>query len=284
VSADSNAVLTLIDLALAEDIGSGDVTTEWTIPTDAVTSGKVIARQRGVISGLDVARKVFARVDGAITLDAAIRDGDTVNVDQVFATAQGPARGILSGERTALNFLRHLSGVATLTGRFVREIEGTGARIVDTRKTTPGFRTLEKAAVRHGGGSNHRTGLYDMILIKDNHIAATGGLTEAVTRCRERLQTHVHALKIEVEAATLDQVDEATRLPVDRIMLDNMSLETMRKAVDRIRAAGRPIEIEASGALNLDRVRSVAQTGVDIISIGALTHSAPALDISLDIA
>lgn len=284
---DSDDTRALIDRALAEDVGAGDVTTEWIIPPEARATGRFMAKEPGVVAGLDVARLVFERIDPQLRFRARVEDGYRVEAGQAFAEAAGPARGILTGERTALNFLRHLSGVATLTARFVEAVEGTGARIADTRKTTPGMRRLEKAAVRAGGGINHRFGLYDMILIKDNHIAAAGGITSAVTRCRERRRTIQPDLKIEVETASLAQVEEAARLPVDRIMLDNMTPDEMREAVALVRrltASGRPIEIEASGAITLDRVRAVAETGVDLISIGALTHSAPALDISLELA
>jgi nicotinate-nucleotide pyrophosphorylase (carboxylating) len=281
-----DSILFLIDRALAEDIGTGDVTTDWIILAEATARARFIAKQPGIIAGLDVARLTFGRIDPAIRLDAFMGDGSRVAAGQAFAEVAGPVRGILSGERTALNFLRHLSGVATLTSRYVEAVAGTKAAIADTRKTTPGFRLLEKAAVRAGGGINHRFGLYDMILIKDNHIAAAGGITAAVTRCRERLRGVRSGLRIEVEAATLEQVREAAGLTVDRIMLDNMSLEQMRQAVEIVRTGakrGRAIELEASGAITLERVRAVAETGVDLISVGALTHSAPALDISLDI-
>lgn len=283
----NNDVLALIDRALAEDIGGGDVTTDWVIAPEARTTARFITKQSGVVSGLDVVRMTFEQIDPAIRMDCPLRDGDRIESGLVFAGVSGPTRAILSGERTALNFIRHLSGVATLTNRYVQAVEGTQVTIIDTRKTLPGFRLLEKAAVRAGGGGNHRFGLFDMILLKDNHIAAAGGITAAVTLCRERMRTRRTDLKIEVETATLAQVEEAMALPVDRIMLDNMPLERMAAAVHLIRSNGtqrRRIEIEASGAITLERVRAVAETGVDLISIGALTHSAPALDIGLDIA
>lgn len=277
---------TLIDQALVEDIGSGDVTTEWIIPADAVTIARFVAKEGGIISGLDIARLIFERLDSNNRIRMPIQDGAHVSAGQSFAEVHGSTRSILTGERTALNFLRHMSGVATLADRYNRAVSGTGVRIVDTRKTTPGLRRLEKEAVRAGGGHNHRIGLYDMILIKDNHIAAAGSITSAVNRCRERMNEQGDTLKIEVEAETHDQVSEAAGLMVDRIMLDNMSLDAMRTAVALVRrmTSGRGyIELEASGAITLDYVRAVAETGVDMISIGALTHSAPALDISLDI-
>lgn len=278
-------LLALIDRALAEDIGAGDVTTVWTVPADVRATGRLMAKRPGVIAGLEVVRLVFQRIDPRLQLRVSIQDGDRVEPGQRFADISGPVGGILTGERTALNFLQHLSGIATLTARYVSAVAGTSAQIADTRKTIPGLRQVEKYAVRMGGGMNHRLGLYDMILIKDNHIAAAGGITRAVERCRQQMHAHGSALKIEVEAETLAQVEEAARQMVDRIMLDNMSLDDMRAAVALVRrmtASGRPIELEASGAIVLDRVRAVAETGVDLISIGALTHSAPALDISLE--
>lgn len=278
--------LFLINRALAEDIGTGDVTTIWTIAAEAQGSAHFIAKQAGVVAGLDVVRLTFDCIDPSIRFTAFVNDGAPVEPGQVFAEVHGPIRGLLSGERVALNFIRHLSGIATLTNRYVRAVAGTGASIIDTRKTTPGFRLLEKAAVRSGGGVNHRFGLYDMVLIKDNHIAAAGGLTAAVTRCREGLQSTRSKLRIEIETETLEQVKEALGTPVDRIMLDNMSLSDMHEAVALIRSSVSqrgPVEIEASGAITLERVRDIAETGVDLISIGAVTHSAPALDISLDI-
>ena len=276
----------LIDHALAEDIGDGDVTTLWTIPDDAATSGRFISRKAGRIAGLEAAHLTFERLDTTMRFQADVRDGDRIEAGRVFAEIHGSARSVLTGERTALNFLCHLSGIASLTDQYVRAVAGTGVRIVDTRKTTPGFRVLEKEAVRAGGGSNHRFGLYDMVLIKDNHIVAAGGITAAVNRCRDVMTEQQTDLKLEVEVETLDQVREAAALMVDRIMLDNMSPETMRSAVAQVRketAEHGHIELEASGAITLEHIRETAETGVDLISIGALTHSAPALDISLEI-
>ncbi|MBM3262438.1 MAG: carboxylating nicotinate-nucleotide diphosphorylase [candidate division Zixibacteria bacterium] len=274
----------LIDRALREDVGDGDITTEWTIPPDACATARFIAKQPGVAAGLEMAGMVFERLDPRVRMTQTMRDGDRVEIGQILAEVSGPARAILSGERTALNIVRHLSGVATLTRRYVEAVAGTGTAILDTRKTTPGMRRLEKAAVRAGGGVNHRVGLFDMVLIKDNHIAAAGGITQAIMRCRERIKPD-EPVKIEVETATLEQVREAVSLPIDRIMLDNMPLDLMRRAVEIVHSDGsaRRIELEASGAITLERVRDVAETGVDMISVGALTHSAPALDISLDI-
>jgi len=276
----------LIDCALAEDIGGGDVTTLWTIPNDAATSGRFTSRTAGRIAGLEAARLTFERLDMTMRFQAEVRDGDRIEAGRVFAEIDGATRSVLTGERTALNFLRHLSGIASLTDQYVGAVAGTGVRIVDTRKTTPGFRMLEKEAVRAGGGDNHRFGLFDMVLIKDNHIAAAGSITAAVNRCRSHMTEQQKVLKIEVEAETLDQVREAAGLKVDRIMLDNMSPDTMRTAVAQVREASTGhghIELEASGAIMLEHVRGIAETGVDLISIGALTHSAPALDVSLEI-
>jgi nicotinate-nucleotide pyrophosphorylase (carboxylating) len=269
----------IVDLALAEDIGGGDVTSDATIPADAWGRGAFIAKAPGVLSGLDAAALVFARVDPDIQFVPFLRDGDRLTPGAMIATVEGPARGLLAGERVALNFMQRLSGVATQTARFVEAVAGTRARIVDTRKTTPGLRALEKAAVRHGGGHNHRFGLSDGMLIKDNHLAAVGGperVAKAVRLARERAP---HSLRIEVEVTTLDELAEALASGADVVLLDNMTLDQMRRAVAI--TAGRAL-LEASGGVTLDRVRAIAETGVDVISSGALTHSAPAVDISLE--
>lgn len=272
--------LALIDLALAEDVGSGDVTTIATVPADRVATARVLVKQAGVLSGLAVARAVFERVDPRITLSARMEDGSAVRPGDVVATLDGPARGILSGERVALNFLQRLSGVATVTAEYVAAVAGTRARVIDTRKTTPGMRTLQKAAIRHGGGHNHRLGLADGVLIKDNHLAAVGGpdrIARAIAAAREHAP---HTLKIEVEVTSLDELEQALLAGADVVLLDNMDIPTMAAAVRR--AGGRAL-LEASGGITLDTVRAVAETGVDLISAGALTHSAPALDISLEL-
>ncbi len=266
----------LIDLALAEDIGPGDATSEAILPPDLCLRAHIIAKQAGVVAGLPVAEAVFRRVDPSVQFTARVSDGARVEAGTVLAEVEGPARSLLAAERTALNFLQRLSGIATLTRRFVEAVAGTRAVILDTRKTHPGWRALEKYAVRMGGGQNHRMGLYDMILIKDNHIAAAGSITEAVRRARAARPD----LPIEVEVKNLDELREALELPVDRIMLDNFDLESIRIAV-RI-AAGR-VPLEVSGGVTLERVAELAATGVDYISVGALTHSAPALDISMDV-
>lgn len=269
----------LVARALEEDIGEGDWTTLWTVDADDVARARIIAKAPGVIAGLQMAAAVFLHIDRRVRFDPHVADGDAVSPGDIAASLAGPARAILSGERTALNFLQRLSGIATLTRRFVDAAAGTGVRILDTRKTTPGWRTLEKAAVRAGGGQNHRFGLHDMVLIKENHVAAAGGLRAAVERVRE---ANDRGLSVELEVRDLTELDEALATGVDRILLDNMTLDTMRQAVTRAHELGpaRP-QIEASGNVNLDTIRAVAETGVDAISVGALTHSAPALDLSL---
>lgn len=269
----------IVDLALAEDLGTGDVTTLATVPADRQARGAMLVKASGVISGLEAAAYTFRRVDPAIVFTPLVKDGDAVEHGKLIAELSGPARGLLIGERVALNLLQRLSGVATLTAKFVAETAGTRAKVVDTRKTTPGLRVLEKAAVRHGGGHNHRVGLSDGVLIKDNHLAAVGGpdrVTQAIAAARAFAP---HTIKIEVEVTTLAEVREAVAAGADIILLDNMDLPTMRDAVAII--AGRAL-VEASGNVRLETVRAIAETGVDLISAGALTHSAPALDISLN--
>jgi quinolinate synthase len=267
----------IIRRALDEDIGFGDVTSSWTLPDELHLRGKVIAKATGVVAGLEVARMVFAALDPKVQFHRLVEDGSAVAPGDVLATVQGPIKSILSGERVALNFLQRMSGTATMTRQYVDAVRGTKAAILDTRKTTPGLRILEKMAVRLGGGQNHRFGLYDMVLIKDNHIAAAGSISMAV----QAVQAHnTSGLKVEVEVKNLAELRDALELNVDRIMLDNMDPETMRQAVTL--TAGR-VELEASGGITLQNAAAVAQTGVDYISVGALTHSAPALDISLDI-
>jgi nicotinate-nucleotide pyrophosphorylase (carboxylating) len=263
--------------ALAEDIGDGDITTLSTIPEEMRLTGRFLAKESGVVAGVQVVWRAFALLDPRVELLVLIGDGLCVERGQVIARVSGPGRAILSGERVALNFLQRMSGIATATSRYVAAIEGTHATILDTRKTVPGLRVLDKWAVRLGGGSNHRIGLFDMVLIKDNHIAAVGSITEAVGRVRAN---DPRSRPIEVEVTNLDQLAEALALPIDRILLDNMPPDVMREAVSM--ADGR-IPLEASGGINLDSVREVAETGVDFISVGALTHSVEARDISLDL-
>ena len=267
----------IIRAALAEDLGDGDVTTLNTIPAGARLVGDFLVKARGVLAGLQVVQRVFVLLDPAVEFRALAADGDRVDRGDILGVVTGPGRAILSGERVALNLLQRMSGIATATRRYVDAVAGTRAVILDTRKTAPGLRVLDKWAVRLGGGQNHRIGLYDMALIKDNHIAAVGSITEAVRRVREGDQRH---RPIEVEVTNLDQLREALALPIDRILLDNMSHEMMRAAVEL--AAGK-IPLEASGNVNLDTVAAIAATGVDFISVGALTHSVKALDVSLDL-
>jgi nicotinate-nucleotide pyrophosphorylase (carboxylating) len=272
--------LALIDLALAEDLGSGDITTLATVPAERQSHGRVLVKQAGVLSGMATVRAVYARVDPGVVVAELISDGSVVAPRDVVATVEGPARALLSGERVALNFLQRLSGVATTTREYVRRVEGTRARIIDTRKTTPGMRTLQKEAIRHGGGFNHRLGLADGILIKDNHLAAIGSpdrIAIAVAAARARAP---HTLKIEVEVTSLDELEQALAAGADVVLLDNMDIPTMAEAVRR--TAGRAL-LEASGGITLDTIREIAETGVDLISVGALTHSAQALDISLEL-
>ena len=267
----------LVRAALAEDIGPGDITSILCIPAGTRATAVMLAKQPGVIAGLAIAEMAFHLIDPEAVWEAHLSDGARVGEGRIpLATITGDARALLTAERVALNFVQRLSGIATLTARYAALTIGTHARIADTRKTTPGLRMLEKYAVRAGGGFNHRLGLYDAVLIKDNHIKAAGSIALAVAAARAHVS---HTMKIEVEAATLKMVDEALHVKADIILLDNMDTETMRAAVQTI--AGRAIS-EASGGLTEARIAEVAATGVDILSIGALTHSAPALDISLD--
>jgi nicotinate-nucleotide pyrophosphorylase (carboxylating) len=267
---------TIVRRALQEDVGAGDVTSTWTIPTGRTGRGVLLCKAEGVLAGLQVAGEVFAQVSADLKAQAR-SDGDLIAPGDRIATVQGPMAAILTAERTALNLLQRMSGIATMTRHYVEAVTGTKAVILDTRKTVPGLRLLDKWAVRTGGGQNHRMRLDDMVLIKDNHIAASGGITRAVERVRKH---NVQELSIEVEVKTWAQLEEAVPLQLDRIMLDNMSLDEMRRAVEWV--AGR-VPLEASGGITLDTVRAVAETGVDYISVGALTHSVTALDISLEV-
>jgi nicotinate-nucleotide pyrophosphorylase (carboxylating) len=263
--------------ALEEDLGqAGDITTDPIIPPHATAEAEIVARKEGVIAGLDLAAASFKALDPDAQFVADVADGAHVVAGARLARVQGKARALLTAERTALNFLGHLSGIATLTAAYVAAIEGTKARIACTRKTTPGLRAFEKYAVRAGGGINHRYGLYDAVLVKDNHIAAAGGLAPALAKLRVRAG---HLVKVEVEVDTLDQLDEALRFPIDAVLLDNMDVATLKKAVAMVE--GRVLT-EASGGVNLETVRKIAETGVDLISVGALTHSAPRLDLALE--
>ena len=271
----SEEILASIRVALKEDIGSGDATTDSIVPRDARMKGQILAKQAGVLAGLDVAQAAYHLFDAEITVQAQVEEDARVEKGQILAFVSGRARSLLTVERTALNFLGRMSGIATLTRQFVDAVSGTKAIILDTRKTAPGLRAVDKLAVLRGGGQNHRIGLYDMILIKDNHIDFAGGLAEAVRRAR----ASNHGLQIEVEARTVDDVKTALDLGVERILLDNMSTKMMSEAV-RI-TAGRA-KLEASGNVSLETVRAIAETGVDFISIGALTHSANVFDVSFD--
>jgi len=268
-------ILATIRSALAEDIGPGDATTNSIVPTEATMRGQIIAKQDGVIAGLDVAQTVYQMVDAQVDFRPQVDEGGRVTNRQVLALVSGRTRSLLTTERTALNFLGRISGIATLTRSFVDAIAGTKAVILDTRKTAPGLRLLDKLAVRRGGGQNHRIGLYDLVLIKDNHIDYAGSIPLAVQRAR----AGAPGLAIEVEARTLDDVHAALAIGVERILLDNMTPESMAEAV-RL-TAGRS-KLEASGNVTLETVRRIAETGVDYISVGALTHSAKVFDVSFD--
>ena len=268
--------MALIQRALAEDVGSGDITSESIIAAEAVLRGQIIAKQVGVVAGLDVAGAVFASVDPMVQFVPAAREGARVEKGQRLALVSGRARLLLVAERTALNFLGRMSGIATLTRQFVDAVAGTHAVILDTRKTAPGLRILDKLAVSRAGGQNHRIGLYDMILIKDNHIDFAGGLVEAVRRAHAAHRN----VELEVEARTLQDVREALDLKVKRILLDNMPLKMM---ADAVQLSGGRARLEASGNVTLETVRLIAETGVDFISVGALTHSARNFDVSFDV-
>ncbi len=264
----------LVRAFLAEDVGDGDVTTRATVPAGTQARGVIAAKQDGVLSGLDAAAATFAAVDPALRLTRHRGDGERVQPATPVLTVDGSARSILEAERTALNLLQRLSGVATMTARYVEAIAGTGARVLDTRKTTPGLRLLEKQAVLHGGGHNHRIGLFDMVLIKDNHIAAAGGVSAAIAAAR----AHAPDLPLECEVTNLDELAEALAAGAPRVLLDNMSPAELRAAVELV---GDRAETEASGGVNLETIREIAETGVTYVSVGALTHSAPALDLNL---
>ena len=271
----SNEILESIQRALDEDIGTGDATTLSIVPIGSMMKGQIIAKQDGVIAGLDVARAAYELLDSSVDFSAQVADGSRVARGGILALASGRTSSLLTAERTALNFLGRMSGIATLTRLFVDAVAGTRAVILDTRKTAPGLRLVDKLAVKLGGGGNHRIGLYDMILIKDNHIDYAGGIEEAVRRAR----TFDSGLPIEVETRTLDDVRVALGLRVERILLDNMSVEMMAEAV---RLTNGRAKLEASGNVSLETVRAIAETGVDFISIGALTHSAKVFDVSFD--
>ena len=265
----------IVHAALAEDIGAGDVTTEATVPADAPGTAALLVKEQGVVCGLRAVEVTFRALDPEIAFEAFAEDGDVVEAPAVVARVSGSQRAILTGERVALNFLGRLSGIATLTRQYVDAVSGTGATVLDTRKTTPGLRALEKSAVKAGGGRNHRFGLDDAILIKDNHLRAAGSIAAAVELVRRAAD-----LPVEVECDTLEQVGEALDSGVDAILLDNMTPAELRQAVLLVGGRAR---LEASGGVTLETIRAVAETGVDEISVGALTHSAPSLDVSLEL-
>lgn len=295
----AEVIRSIVALALAEDVGPGDATTRAAISPRLLATARIESRQEGILSGLDAAMETARQVDPAVQFEAKRTDGERVVPGETIAELRGAAGSLLTMERVVVNFLQHLSGIASLTGRFVAAVEGTGVAIADTRKTTPGLRFLEKAAVRHGGGVNHRFGLYDACMIKDNHIIASGGITPAVERVRRAFYEAGRELWLTVEARTLDEAEEAARLGVDQILLDNMDAELIGTSVASIRAVeegmaawarksgAAPVvhraRIEVSGGVTLETIRQKALPGVDWVSVGALTHSAPALDIAMEI-
>ncbi len=265
----------LIQIALKEDIGKGDITSNSIVPKDKVVESEIIAKEDGIICGLDIVRLVYNTIDSNLIFHKKVKDGEKVRVGQKIASIKGNARSVLSGERLVLNFLSALSGTATTTRRYVDKIKKYPTKVLDTRKTIPGFRILQKYAVSIGGAKNHRMGLYDMVLIKDNHIEANGGIKNSVLKIRENIPKKI---KVEIEVEDLDQVKEALEAGVDWIMLDNMSIENMKKAVKLI---NNKVKVEASGSITLDNIEEVAKVGVDYISIGALTHSFTKIDFSM---
>ncbi len=278
--ADSH-ITRLVEAALLEDVGAGDVTSDATLPDDTRAMGELLCKADGVIAGLEIADLAFRLSDETVSFKPLLPDGSPIRAPQSVAFVEGRAKDVLRAERVALNFLQRMSGIATMTRRYVDAVEGTKVKITDTRKTAPGLRALDKLAVRLGGGVNHRFGLDDMVLIKDNHIVAAGGITQAVARCLEYLARRGLTMAVEVETTSLDQVREALSCyGLTRIMLDNFPVPRLKEAVELI--DGR-VEVEASGGITLDTVRPVAQTGVDFISVGALTHSVKGLDISLEL-
>jgi nicotinate-nucleotide pyrophosphorylase (carboxylating) len=269
----------LVRAALLEDIGSGDVTTDSIVPEDSVSTARIVAKEAGIVAGLAVLEHVMKELDPGASVTALVRDGARVVPGQTVATVRARTRAILSGERVALNFVQRLSGIATTTARFVAELRGTKTRLLDTRKTAPGLRALEKYAVSVGGGENHRMGLWDMALVKDNHVAAAGGVRPAVERVRAKHPT----LKIEVEVTSRAELEEALRVGVERVMLDNMSVGDLEESIRLARADRSSPEIEISGGVGLADLAALARLGADFISAGAITHSAPALDFSLEL-
>ncbi len=267
----------LLTLSFAEDVGDGDHTTLSTIPADAMGRQKLLIKEDGILAGVEIAKKVFAKFDPSLKMTIYINDGERVKKGDVAFIVEGPVRSLLQTERTMLNIMQRMSGIATMTDKYQSRLEGLKTKVLDTRKTTPGMRLLEKEAVKIGGGENHRIGLFDMILIKDNHVDFAGGITQAVNAAKEYCKAHGKNLKLEVEVRNEQEIDEALAVGVDRIMLDNFTPERTREAVKRINGA---TEIESSGGITLETLRQYGETGVDYISVGALTHSVKGLDMS----
>ncbi len=268
----------LIELAFSEDIGDGDHTTLCCIPEDAMGKSHLLVKEEGILAGVDIARKVFEKFDPTLQMEVMIHDGEHVKPGDIAFVVTGKVRSLLQTERLMLNIMQRMSGIATMTNRYVKRVEGTGTRILDTRKTTPGMRMLEKQAVKIGGGVNHRIGLFDMILLKDNHVDFAGGIVNAIDRCHKYLQDKNLDLKIEIEVRNFDELQQVlTHGGVDRVMLDNFTPADTRKAVELI---NHRLEVESSGGITYDTIRSYAEQGVDFISVGALTHSVKGLDLS----
>lgn len=270
----------LLTLAFAEDIGDGDATTLSTIPAEAVGKQQLIVKEEGILAGVEIARKVFEKFDPSLKMTVFIEDGAHVRPGDIAFVVEGPVRSLLQTERTMLNIMQRMSGIATTTAKYQKQLEGTGARVLDTRKTTPGMRMLEKEAVKIGGGTNHRIGLFDMILIKDNHTDFAGGIPQAVAKAKEWCKANGRDLRIEQEVRDTDEIMQAIQAGVDRIMLDNFTPERTREAVKLIRKEAPGVEIESSGGITFDTLRQYGECGVDFISVGALTHSVRGLDMS----
>ncbi len=270
----------LLTLAFAEDIGDGDATTLSTIPAEAVGKQQLIVKEEGILAGVEIARKVFEKFDPSLKMTVFIEDGAHVRPGDIAFVVEGPVRSLLQTERTMLNIMQRMSGIATTTAKYQKQLEGTGARVLDTRKTTPGMRMLEKEAVKIGGGTNHRIGLFDMILIKDNHTDFAGGIPQAVAKAKEWCKANGRDLRIEQEVRDTDEIMQAIEAGVDRIMLDNFTTERTREAVKLIRKEAPGVEIESSGGITFDTLRQYGECGVDFISVGALTHSVRGLDMS----
>jgi len=271
-----DAADTLIEVALKEDMPQGDITSESIIPADSESEAIILAKEEGVLAGIDVAERVFHKIDPSVVFEKKLNDGQRFRNGQTLATIQGRSISLLKGERTALNFLQRMSGVATTTQNFVQALQGTKTKILDTRKTTPGLRSLEKYAVKMGGGGNHRFNLSEMVLIKDNHLRIVGSISQAVKSAKERIKPGV---KVEVEATSLEEVQEAVQSGADMIMLDNMSKDAMKEVVKRVKGK---VPLEVSGKVSLRRIKEIASLGVDFISVGSLTHSYKSVDISIE--